>query len=172
MTLEDIVATLKYENMINILDTPPRETPVPDRSYVRRKRGGVRGRSLVNRRPRPNSSTPAESEEKDKVVIPTQYEITWDQEYIEAILRKHESRGYLSLRPERLKYHPFLVSRNPQKPPGALARATLMANNPNQQRQLASGTGHPALASGHIRDDQEAGNDAGVLGTPQKIVCG
>lgn len=40
---------------------------------------------------------------------------------------QHQSRGYLTLKPDRLKYHPFLVTRDPVKPPGTIAKATLMA---------------------------------------------
>ncbi|ORX38192.1 hypothetical protein BD324DRAFT_619910 [Kockovaella imperatae] len=183
MTLEDIYMTLKYENMINVFDTPPREIPSggADRSYGRpRGRGRGRPRSLGNRRPpRPNSATPAESEDKDKVVLPERYEITWDADYIHVVLKKHDSRGYLTLRPERLKYHPFLVSRNAPKPPGALARATLMANNPNQRREKGDETGRHINGKvepprGHAEADA-SGGQAGkedAMETPEKVNAG
>ena len=135
MTLEDIFNTLKYESMITVLDTPPRETPPAHTSIYRgRGRGRGRARTLANRRQK-DSATPGQTDKDDaKVVLPERYEITWDTEYIEIVLQKTENRGFHTLKPERLKYHPFLVSRNPAKPPGALARATLMANNPNRAR--------------------------------------
>ena len=171
MTLEDVFLTLKYENMVTIFDTPPRETPAPPPTYSRpRGRSRRGGRSLTNRRaPRPDSSTPAESEEKDKVVIPSRYEIVWDAEYIEAVLRKSESRGFLSLRPERLKYHPFLVSRTVQKPPGALARATLMHNNPNARRE-SRGMPNGAPNGRTVHADKE---DSGTpVDSPEKVLSG
>lgn len=47
------------------------------------------------------------------------YEIVFDRDYVEAVLSKHASKGLLELRPERLKYHPFLVSRTGPLKPGA-----------------------------------------------------
>jgi hypothetical protein len=114
MTLADIYSTLKEQDMIRVHDSPPRETPSRWKG-----RGRGRGRPTLVRKPHTpeNDGTPE---------LPKRYTITWDREYVEAVLRKNESRGHLILRPERLKYHPFLVSRDPPKPPGILAQATLM----------------------------------------------
>ncbi len=122
MTLDDIFTMLKYESMINVHDSPAPFYSTP--ASRGRGRGRGRGRPSVQRRKA--RSAPTDSEEKAE--LPTRYEIYFDREYVEAILRQHENRRYLSLRPERLKYHPFLVTRNPAKPPGALAKATLMAS--------------------------------------------
>ena len=129
MTREDIYSTLKYESMITDMDTPP-DTPTLSRSRVRVR---VRSRLSTHRR-KPQVVAEREEPDRDKVVVPERCVIRWDREYVEAVLRKHESRGYLTLQPDRLKYHPFLVTRNPAKSPGAIARATLVANNPNAQR--------------------------------------
>lgn len=47
------------------------------------------------------------------MVVPKRYEIVPDREAIESVLQKFESKGYLKLRPERLKYTPFLTTRDP-----------------------------------------------------------
>ncbi|ORY32175.1 hypothetical protein BCR39DRAFT_524465 [Naematelia encephala] len=121
MTHEDIYSTLKYEGMIEALESPPPTFSGTPASKNRKSRGRGRGRPSTARRKDDTESTP-----DDKVMIPSRYQITFDRDYVEAVLRKNESKGYLKLTPERLKYHPFLVSRDPPKPPGLLAQATLM----------------------------------------------
>ncbi|KAK8854477.1 hypothetical protein IAR55_003215 [Kwoniella newhampshirensis] len=127
ITLEDIYSVLEDESMINVLDSPPRDTPSRGgrwRGRGRGSRGGGTGRSSVHRRK-------AESADKDsseaEVKLPSKYEIVVDRQYIEAVLQKHADKGHLKLRPERLKYHPFLVTRNPTMPSDTMARATLQA---------------------------------------------
>jgi hypothetical protein len=96
-----------------------------------------------------------------KIVIPSQYVIRWDREYVDALLRSHDQKGYLALAPERLKYHPFLVSRNPAKPPGILAKATLMANNPNSL--------NAAEVVAEIDDSGLPSTQTEILPTPDEI---
>ncbi len=40
----------------------------------------------------------------------------------------YESRGYLTLKPEKLKYHPFLTTRDAEKPRAVQAHAALIAS--------------------------------------------
>ncbi|WWD19388.1 hypothetical protein CI109_103848 [Kwoniella shandongensis] len=143
LTLEDIYSVLQDEDMINVLDSPPRETPSRGggrwRGRGRGSRGGGTGRSSVHRRK-------AESADKDseaEIKLPSRYEIVIDRQYIEAVLAKHAAKGHLKLRPERLKYHPFLVTRNPTMPPSLVARATLQAagiesTTPETSQELAT----------------------------------
>lgn len=140
MTLTDVYSTLNEHDMIHDLASPPRsthdtQTPTPGSWRRGRVRGRARGPRLSAPRRSTNKNThrspTPESEDKDKVVIPARYVIRWDRDYVDALLKQHDQKGYLELAPERLKYHPFLVTRNPAKPPGAIAKATLMANNPN-----------------------------------------
>jgi hypothetical protein len=42
---------------------------------------------------------------------PGTYRITFDREYVLAVIKQDDVKGKLQLRPERLKYHPFLVTR-------------------------------------------------------------
>ncbi|KIR28148.1 hypothetical protein I307_00630 [Cryptococcus deuterogattii 99/473] len=120
MTLEDIFSTLSAEGMINVLDdlTADAIGKTPSRA---RARGRSRGRPNVNRRKAdPNGSgTPdpqSHQDEDDHVKIPKRYEILLDKAYIQAVVEKHEKKGYLKLVPERLKYHPFLVARQTEEP--------------------------------------------------------
>lgn len=103
MTLADIYTTLRDNNMINVLE-PVAQTPIS-----RQKR---RGRPPKN--PRPVRAAEPQYEGKDnKVVVPKRYEIVPDHDEIESVLQKFESKSYLKLRPERLKYTPFLTTRDP-----------------------------------------------------------
>jgi len=121
MTLDDIFSVLRHESMINIHNSPAPSYSTPQ--WRGRGRGRGRGRPSVHRRKA--DSVPAGVDDKSE--IPSQYDIVFDREYVVAVLKKNESKGYLTLRPERLKYHPFLVTRNPVKPPGIIAKATLMS---------------------------------------------
>ena len=122
MTLDDVYWVLRNETMIDVHDSPPRELSASVSRNKNRNRG--RARPGLSRR---KASEPASSGDKDdKPPIPTRYRIVWDQDYVEAILRTHRSKGHLTLKPEKLKYHPFLVTRN-AKPPGTIAAAALTA---------------------------------------------
>ncbi|WVQ95279.1 hypothetical protein IAU59_002374 [Kwoniella sp. CBS 9459] len=122
VTLEDIYSVLSDENMINVLDSPPRETPSRFRGGRGRGRGRGGGRSSVNRR-KASSVSP----EDEEVKLPAKYTLVVDREYVQAVISKHDSKGYLKLRPERLKYHPFLVTRNPTLTSDERVEATLEA---------------------------------------------
>lgn len=154
MTLTDIYATLVQEDMIRVQESPARDTPS-------QWRGGKRARG----RP-PVSRKPPSSDSDDEVEIPKRYTISWDREYVEAVLRKHEAKGHLTLNPERLKYHPFLVTRNPPKPPGMLAQATLMPGHTHAA--LAAHAQHQQHST-HAdlkRDDSESATNREVVATP------
>ncbi|BEJ17415.1 hypothetical protein CspHIS471_0608160 [Cutaneotrichosporon sp. HIS471] len=101
--LKDIYTTLLDNNMINVLETVP-QTPV-SRHKPRR------GRPPKKPRQRPEQ---CQFEGKDnKIVVPKRYQIVPNQVVIETVLQKFEAKGYLKLRPERLKYTPFLTARGP-----------------------------------------------------------
>lgn len=92
--------------MIRVLEVPPPPVLVA-RPKARRGR--------PPKTPRPVEyvieEQPQENKEETKVKIPKQYEIVPDHEVVEAALSKHFAKGYLTLKPERLKYTPFLVAR-------------------------------------------------------------
>ncbi|WVR09292.1 hypothetical protein IAU60_006357 [Kwoniella sp. DSM 27419] len=150
MTLEDIYSVLVDESMIQVLDSPPRETPSRLRG---RGRARGRGRSSVHRRKA--SDTPEPEETK----LPSRYEIVVDHEYVQAVIAKHDARGYLQLRPDRLKYHPFLVTRNPTAPPEEVAQATLEAAGLAPEAE-ANGTSAELVAD---PDDVIHGTDKATL---------
>lgn len=123
--------------MIVSLDPSPETRPIYTPSRARGRRG--RGRGSVQRRSshrdREDTHTDA-SDSADKPAIPTRYVLKFDRAYIAAILDQYESKGHLTLKYDRLKYHPFLVSRDPVKPPGTIAKTTLMANHSEEQDEI------------------------------------
>ncbi|KAK1921043.1 hypothetical protein DB88DRAFT_444285 [Papiliotrema laurentii] len=164
MTLMDVYQTLEDESMIETLDSPPPSYPVSNGtstpSFSRRGRGRGRGGRLGSaRRPtQPKSASPEATDEQP--IIPDRYIIQWDRDYVEAVLKKHEARGYLELAPERLKYHPFLVTRNPIKPPGALAKAALVTSNGNSATaQAVSIANDPIVKDGIVEGRENGGKD-------------
>ncbi|GAA5944545.1 uncharacterized protein JCM15063_004917 [Sporobolomyces koalae] len=46
-----------------------------------------------------------------KLVIPTRYKIHWDREIVHEYLEKNRAKDWIRLRPDRLKWTPFLITR-------------------------------------------------------------
>lgn len=107
MTLKDVHSTLVQLNMINVRDaTPPPIRPSPGQTikYPKGRKNGVARRHLQR------------TQTKDKAADgqftpPTQYEISWDREKVSQYLRNWETKGYMTIRPEKLKWSPFLTTR-------------------------------------------------------------
>ncbi|OCF75630.1 hypothetical protein I204_02922 [Kwoniella mangroviensis CBS 8886] len=120
ITLDDIYSVLTSEDMINVFDSrPSSQTPI---SSSRTPKSRNSGHNRSRKKPPANN----DQDDKDfKVPLPTEYLISVDKEYIQAVVKKHDEKGYLVLKPERLKYHPFLVTRNPTLTSGERAEATL-----------------------------------------------
>ncbi|KAL4062857.1 hypothetical protein J3A83DRAFT_4108049 [Scleroderma citrinum] len=112
MTLEDIYNTLVQQNMIaNQPATPPSVRPSPGQSikFPRGRKNGIARRHLQR------TSTQKEEEGGSKsgspVTLPTRYEISWDREMVDLWLDNWEKKGYLKIKPEKLKWTPFLLMR-------------------------------------------------------------
>lgn len=150
MTLADVYATLQAEDMIQIHDLPVRETPSKSKS-----KGRSRGRPPLARR----QASPDEN--ADKVELPTSYTIAFDRDYVEAVLRNYQSRGYLTLKPEKLKYHPFLTTRDAEKPPAVQAHAALIASMAQRAHADETRLDEPATPTTENRNDN---NDDVVKG--------
>jgi hypothetical protein len=115
MTLEDIVATLMEQDMITIHDSTQAagRTPASAKYRSRGRGGGIARRNLARKN---TQQKPKENKDKDKddgptVVIPSVYEIRWDKDYVDAYVRGWEKKGHVWLKPEKLKWSPFLLTR-------------------------------------------------------------
>ncbi len=120
MTLEDIFATLSEQQMIQVHDPPPvvpasnsRRRPFPVTSQNSAvSLSGIQPDSAegvgIARQALSRSTVPKDPEPTS---LPISYTIVWDPEAVRAYVERVRSKGYLELRPEKLKYTPFLVTR-------------------------------------------------------------
>lgn len=133
MTLEDIYTTLQDAKMIVVHEAIPLSTP----SKLKRGRGRPPKSSQRKNTPKAVVEEQPVLEGKGaKVPVPRKYDIVPDQAVITSALRKFEAKNYLKLRPERLKYTPFLTTRDPALPPQgppALAAGDTTTASPNQE---------------------------------------
>lgn len=115
MTIEDILTILVQQDMIVIESTsqnPTRPSPGQSIKFPRGRKNGIARKHLQ----RPNPQKQMEggvggSKSNGPFVAPAHYEICWDQEKVEHWLGVWEKKGNLTLKPERLKWTPFVLSR-------------------------------------------------------------
>ncbi|KAH7925486.1 hypothetical protein BV22DRAFT_1011093 [Leucogyrophana mollusca] len=111
MTIEDICSTLTHQNMISILAaTPPPVRPTPGQSikFPRGRRNGIARKHLQRTN---TQNKDEEGKASTPFTPPAKYNIHWDREKVEHYLEAWEKKGYLKLRPERLKWTPFVLAR-------------------------------------------------------------
>lgn len=107
MTLEDIYQTLTQLDMISREGhSTPR--PPPGHSFKHPKGGRKSG---VARKALHRNNTRDDDSVKGPFIPPASYTISWDRARVAEYLAKWHSKGYLILKPENLKWSPFLVAR-------------------------------------------------------------
>lgn len=111
MTTEDIFTILVQQDMITVDTAPNPVRPSPGQSikFPRGRKNGIARRHL--QRPNPQKQIEGGGNKSSvPFVAPTHYEISWDQEKVERWLETWEKKGYLRLKPEKLKWTPFVLS--------------------------------------------------------------
>jgi len=112
MTIEDIYHTLQEQGMISVQAVTPPTRPTPGQAikFPRGRKNGIARRHLQRQ-----NTLIKEDEAGNKTntpfVPPTRYRITWDPEKVEHHLEGWEKKGYMKLKPERLKWTPFVLAR-------------------------------------------------------------
>ncbi|KAJ3525042.1 hypothetical protein NM688_g8463 [Phlebia brevispora] len=109
MTIEDVCNTLLQQKMITILDRPPTPRPFPGQSIK-----FLKGRKSVARKHLQRQVTYDDDKVKTVFIAPTSYEIHWNPDTVKEYLARWEAKGYLKLKPENLKWSPFLTARTPK----------------------------------------------------------
>jgi hypothetical protein len=111
MTMEDVCNTLMQLNMIFIGEaSPPPVRPSPGQTikFPKGRKNGVARKHLQRMQ--------TQDKEMDGVktpfVIPKNYEIQFDRTKVEEYLTNWESKGYLKLKPEKLQWTPYIMTRN------------------------------------------------------------
>ncbi|CDS00973.1 hypothetical protein [Sporisorium scitamineum] len=146
MQLEDIYYVLREQDMIVVYDGNNANSRTPATSKYRARDGNAttsaggpaltagtsaapeqqprkRGRPPLHPRPAPAAELPS-YKDRDKNVaasLPRDYRIHFDRAYVIAHLKNYESKGYLKVRADKLKWTPFLVSRSFPQPIQTLA---------------------------------------------------
>ncbi|EGN99105.1 hypothetical protein SERLA73DRAFT_160636 [Serpula lacrymans var. lacrymans S7.3] len=108
MTIEDIHVTLTQQNMIfhrEATPQPVRPTPGQSIKFPRGRKNGIARKHLQRNQLQDEEGT------KTPFSPPTHYDIRWDREKVKQYLEKWEVKGYLKLKPERLKWTPFVLAR-------------------------------------------------------------
>ncbi|KAI0261497.1 hypothetical protein BC834DRAFT_465974 [Gloeopeniophorella convolvens] len=106
MTIEDVYNTLCTQGLIDVYALPtPRPLPGQSIKLTKNRKTAVARRHLIR------AQTNDDDASKGPFVAPTQYDIKWDPGYVTAFLDKWESKGYLKIKPEKLKWSPFLLAR-------------------------------------------------------------
>lgn len=115
MTMEDVYNTLMQLNMIFIGEaSPPPIRPSPGQTikFPKGRKNGIARKHLQRMQ--------TQDKELDGVkapfVIPKNYEIQFDRTKVEEYLRNWEAKGYLKLKPEKLQWTPYIMTRNPKEP--------------------------------------------------------
>lgn len=114
MTLEDVFNTLRTNGLISLTATPSTPQNGRDPSTPGSRSAVIVRKNLI----RKNSSNPklyAGSQSGisvyDLTAVPTQYTIHWDRRAIREFLEKIEAKGLAKLRPENLRWTPYLIGR-------------------------------------------------------------
>ncbi|KAF9223489.1 hypothetical protein BS17DRAFT_767339 [Gyrodon lividus] len=113
MTIEDIYNTLVHQSMITVHAAIPssvRPSPGQSIKFPRGRRNGVARRHSQ----RPTTQKESEgggNKSNTPFVAPVRYEISWNQENVEQWLESWAKKGSLKLKPEKLKWTPFVLSR-------------------------------------------------------------
>jgi hypothetical protein len=106
MTIEDVYNTLCAHDLIDVLAVPTPK-PLPGQSIKLTKNR----KTVVARRHLIRAQTNDDDVTKGPFVPPTQYEIHWDPGFVKSYMDKWESKGYTRIKPEKLKWSPFLLAR-------------------------------------------------------------
>ncbi|KAG5653382.1 hypothetical protein H0H81_000769 [Sphagnurus paluster] len=110
MTIEDTFTTLSQQGMISAREpTPPPIKPLPGQS-IKIHKGRKNG---ISRRQSQRGHTQDKELEvpKGPFVAPKHYQIVWDRDKVTEYLSRWEAKGYLKLKPEKLQWSPYILTR-------------------------------------------------------------
>jgi hypothetical protein len=100
ITVEEIYYILKDRKMIHAPSDPP-EAPAMPVARIKNKSGARRRTGRGSKR----------HADDDNFEVPPEYRIEFDRELADEYVRRWEEKRYLDLKPEKLRWTPFLVTR-------------------------------------------------------------
>ncbi|KAF5341910.1 hypothetical protein D9611_001573 [Ephemerocybe angulata] len=143
MTLEDICQTLTEQNMLYVREPSPSIRPSPGQAikFPKGRKNGIARRQLQRLQTQDKEDT-----NKGPFVPPKYYEIHFDRSKVVAYVKDWERKGYLKLKPEKLQWTPYLLSRASQEggmmgETPALASSSLEASSSGHQLNGVSPNG-------------------------------
>ena len=110
MTTEDLCSVLTQQGMIhNKRDSTPyspnmRPSPGQSIRFVRGRKNGTARKHLQRKQTDDDLS-------RGPFVPPKEYQIAWNPDDVKAYLDRWNEKGYLTLKPEKLKWSPFILQR-------------------------------------------------------------
>ena len=147
MTIEDVHSTLTQQNMISTRDAtpPPPARPSPGQSikFPKGRKNGIARRHLQRPQVKDDESM------KSPFSPPKLYQITWDREKVDQYLAAWENKGYLKLKPEKLKWSPFLLVRSRADEPQATS-STPVTGTVSDQPTNADSISSPGDMSNYL----------------------
>ncbi|GAC99261.1 histone acetyltransferase [Pseudozyma hubeiensis SY62] len=189
MQLEDIFYVLAEKDMIVVYDGKNGNSRTPATSKYRAREGNgttsaaglalagggpaslepqprKRGRPPLQPRPAPAAEL-SSYKDRDKnaaASLPRDYRIHFDRDYVIAHLKNYESKGYLKVRADKLKWTPFLVSRSFLQPIASLSNGHGAGSSATQ----ANGTPGPSGSGTFTPTEMTANLGYSVLNQVQK----
>ncbi|KAJ7183171.1 hypothetical protein C8R46DRAFT_885015 [Mycena filopes] len=152
MTMEDVHATLLQQDMITAREaTPPRVKPSPGQSikFPKGRKNGVARRHLQRTQTADKANADREGS-KGPFIPPTQYEIHWDRDTVIDYLRNWESKGYLTLKAEKLQWSPYILAKTHKTEAMSAADTSTLVTTAKlaAKAALVNGNG-AAITNGH-----------------------
>ena len=181
MTLDDVCFTLKSLGMLHVEEAaplPPKPTPGQSIKFPKGRKHGLARRHLQRTQTVDNANGTGDdhSEKGDTPFVPPKaYVVRFDRVALAAWLADWEAKSHVRLRPEKLRWSPFLIARIP-KTDGV--EALPLANGAASAAEQANGvlvvSGASVTKRGTPTSDQENGSavadspgmDVDVVGTP------
>ena len=151
MTIEDIHTTLVHLNMISVLDSsqPPKPLPGQTIKFPKGRKNGIARKHLQR------TQTHDDEKAKGPFVPPTRYKIRWDADQVEEYLARWEAKGYIKLKPEKLKWSPFILSRA-MKTQSAEEGTPFTGQEGNQARSASGDIPHSGKIGPLAEDAEDA----------------
>lgn len=110
MTMEDVYNTLQDLKYIIVQDRPCQPSRPPPGTPIKYIRGRKIGSGIARRA----LSRMKKDENKDQLIIPTEYQIVWDHEEVDSYAAAWKTKDQIKINPKSLKWSPFILAKVPK----------------------------------------------------------
>ena len=160
MQLEDVYNTLVQHHMITV---PPSSPPPSGRGTPTKRRSaigvGIARKNLIRRATDISLGVRPEPLADGRGGVPKEYQVHWDRNIVREWLERYEAKGLAKLKPEKLRWSPYLVSRSQ----AAQGQKSEMAHTHPQAQGL------PTLSLEDIPDAKDAAMHRILSPTDERI---